>query len=510
MTGIRSNRFFNDAGFAQAASNLVEMFRPPTGAEASAWADANAKREEASRLAKYFDLSLNPETDWEMLDRAGIGAGRFNPSQSLEAVDRNNATQRYGYDNQATTSRANNAADNARMLQTNQLDNNRSLLGTLFQPLNPGQVRPELPSSLAAQYGMPDVTVPGVAGAPKPLSETEMKAGVQQRLIDSGEISNQMLVDAIVGERAPVEVAGPDGPRYMTPGAAVRTGAQPYDRPSAERVDNFLAVGEDGREVRFPGYVGPDGRIRDSNTGNPVPNVIRREGTGGGMSFEVDGQGGVRFSTGGDQTVSRQTDLQSQEAESARASSELTALFDNLRSDDLGVAGNVNDLLTNYAAQIYPDLARTDVAAARNQMKATTLGLARALVSDDRLSDADRRAANAVMVSDGLGESLPGARAKLASLIALNAYRQKFAGSIRTGAGPLPPLDRAMLGRLVDEGAISPRVAQTYATDVLSRVPHSPNGVIPGVDMPAQAPRSTAPAVAPQRLRFDANGNQVQ
>jgi hypothetical protein len=116
------------------------------------------------------------------------------------------------------------------------------------------------------------------------------------------------------------------------------------------------------------------------------------------------------------------------------------------------------------------------------------LSLAKALLGDDRLSDADRRAAKEVMVSGGLGESLPGAQAKLASLIALNAYRQKYANSVRTGGEALPPLDARMLGRLVDEGAISPRVAQTYARNVLSRGPQATSSPVPGVSIPSAIP----------------------
>ena len=38
----------------------------------------------------------------------------------------------------------------------------------------------------------------------------------------------------------------------------------------------------------------------------------------------------------------------------SRAVAELTTLFDTLRPDDLGVAGNVNELLTDYGAQMFP------------------------------------------------------------------------------------------------------------------------------------------------------------
>jgi len=117
------------------------------------------------------------------------------------------------------------------------------------------------------------------------------------------------------------------------------------------------------------------------------------------------------------------------------------------------------------------------------------------LVQDERLSDSDRRAANEVMVSGGLGESLPGAQARLATLVALSAYRKEFANNVRPGGQPMPPLDGAMLGRLVHKGAISPRVAKTYAATVLNRAgprdgttPRAGNEM-PTVNTPEEASR---------------------
>jgi len=178
--------------------------------------------------------------------------------------------------------------------------------------------------------------------------------------MEKGGLDDQLLIDRILGVQTPVKVDGPDGPTYMTPGEAVRTWASAYERPTAERLENYLAIGPNNEEKRFVGYVGPDGGIYDAATRRPVPNVIRKEGTGGGLSFETDGQGGIKLSTGnaaGNTTV-RVTDLQRQETEAGRAANELTALFDTLRPDDLGAAGNINELLTNYGAQMFPTLAR--------------------------------------------------------------------------------------------------------------------------------------------------------
>lgn len=481
---IRTNRFFNDPAFAQAASNLVELFRPPSGAEAAAWAEANLRKQKAEQLSDLFANPNQPD-----FDRRNIAIGNYAPTQSFYAQNQNDATTRRGQDVTATTSRLNNAADNQ-----------RSALVSLYGPLSEGQVRPAVPESLASVIGLP--AMPAVAGTPKPLNESEWTAQQNERLRQAGLISDQNLVDAVIGEETPVQALGPSGsPVFMSPGAAVRTGARPYEKPPTSNLDgdNYLAIGPDGQEARFVGRPDASGRIVDVNTGQPFPGqILRREGTGGGMSVELSKDGGFRMVTGNaaGQTNSRVTDLQRQEAEAGRAASELTSLFNVLRQDDVGIAGNVNEIATNYGAQFFPGLARPDVAGTRAQLSATTLSLAKALVGDDRLSDADRRAANEVMVSGGLGESLPGARAKLATLITLNAYRQKFANTVRTGGAPLQPLDGQILGRLIDENAISPDVASVYAANVLGRGPQATSSPLPGVNIPSRTPQAT-PAGAP-------------
>lgn len=547
MPTIKNSGYFNSPAFAQAASNLSALFEPPSGADAAGWATANAKRDEASRLKQFFDYRTDPNFDQQQFDRLGVASGAYEPDKSYYSVDQGNATTQRGQDVTAATSRSNNAADNVRAIEDRQMqeaaamqrlgvtdatsrsnntaDNERALevgrigsLADLYKPIGEGELRPEMPPQIASRFGV-EGGLPAVQGNPKPRSETEVQGGLVQQMRDAGLITDEMVTDRYAGDKTPVEAVGTDGkPQFMSPGAAVRTGAQPYVKPDDTKFDNYLAVGPDGQEKRFLGYVGANNQIFDSSTHQPVANVLRKEGTGGGMSFETDGQGGIKLSTGNaaGNTTARTTDLQRQEAEAGRAVSELTSLFGALRTDDVGVAGNLNEVLTNYGAQLIPSLARPDVAGTRAQLNATTLGIARSLVGDERLSDGDRRAAEAVMVDGGLGESLPGARAKLASLIVLSAYRQKYANTVRTGGERLPALNAGMLGKLVDEGAIPPDVAQTYSQNVLSRASQSPGGSIPGVnlgeDLNAVRDEFSLPpssSAAPRRLRFDENGNQL-
>lgn len=270
MSGIRANRYFNDPGIAQAASNLVGLFAPPSGSEASAWATANATRAEAARLAQLFQEGTTPS---ERAALTGIQGYGQTPQGFTYNVDQGNLT-----------SRANNAADNARALATNQLDNNTSLMKQYISPLSPGEVAPAVSGSLLDQFGLPAADLPARAGAPKPLSETELMAQERARLQAEGKLTDDMLLDAIVGERAPVQVVGPDGPRFMAPGAAARTGAAAFVNKGAEAkptVSNYRTPdGRNGTAV-----YDPELGLVDTQTRQPLP--------AGSQTFSAQSQGSV-------------------------------------------------------------------------------------------------------------------------------------------------------------------------------------------------------------------------
>lgn len=490
---IRANRHYHDPYIAQAAANLAGLFAPPSGGDAAGWATANARRAEMNRMGWLFDNPDDPTASRRAALTGVQGYGQT-PEGYRYGVDTQAATSRYGHDRTFDASRLNNADNNVRALEERRMQEAAAMERQLASPviLNPGQ-RAFLPPAVAETVDLSEI----LEGAPKPLSETEWKATQNQRLLDAGTLTDDDLMNAIAGDKTPVQAVGPNGkPVFMAPGAAVREGAQPYEAQSAERVDNYLAVGPNGEEIRFPGIVGPDGRIVDANTGQVVPNVIRKEGTGGGMSFEVDGQGGVRFTTGGGNTISQQTNLQGQRDAATQSAQELQTLFDNISAADVGVAGNLNDFLTNYGAQIWPDVARGDVTAMRTQLQAATMRLARSLSGDSRISESDRQTAREINAGVGFGESLPGAKAKLAALTVLHAYRAKFAGSLAAGGDPLPPINRSVVGQLVDDGAISPALAQTYVETMLSSSRGGPTQ-FPGA-APAPAQQSTpGPSAAP-------------
>lgn len=212
-----------DRGFA----NLAGLFAPPDSGELANYALARQRNEDAQRRAELFaragNAGITPE-EMQSLDQqmavvnGGWGQSRWkyglDDATTRRGQDMTAATALRGQDVDAETSRANNA-NTVR----------GSALADLYGPLSPGQVRPEVPASAAGMIGLP--AMPSVAGAPKPLSETEWNAQQNERLRQSGVITDQQFADMIMGKEAPVKVAGPNGPAFMSPGAAVRTGARP-------------------------------------------------------------------------------------------------------------------------------------------------------------------------------------------------------------------------------------------------------------------------------------------
>lgn len=229
---FKASPYFNSPQFSQAASNLMALFEPPSGADAAGWAAANAKKAEAARLAEQFGYLTNPTNQaspdfHQRADAYLLGTGGITPTQSFYAQDTNNATQRYGYDTQAATSRANNAADNQRAIQTNTADNARALevgqingLADLYKPVGEGEVRPAIPQDVAGRFGVAR-ELPAEQGREKPRSDAEVKGAILQTL-------PQELQQAAAFGSTPIEaIVTPDGARNVTRLDAI--GRQPVE-----------------------------------------------------------------------------------------------------------------------------------------------------------------------------------------------------------------------------------------------------------------------------------------
>lgn len=474
---------------------LSSLFAPPSAQDRSAYAKAAATREQSARLAElYSDPHLG---DW---DRRAIAAGLYNPTQSYYAQDQNDATARRGQDLnlQGTLGRTAMEQEGAmarQMAQPVLVNENQ----TAFLP---GQTQAAtglgnmLFGNINVGQGEVTTTPDGrtITGPEKPLTESELKATIlagmpieQQQAAAFGSTP----IEAIIMDGEPVNVTRPQA-----------LGQTPASGSDFSTPDNYLVVDERGETQPVLAHTDPrTGRIIAVDGTDITDRVVQRLGTGGGINFEVDGEGGIRFSTGGaGGTVSNTTSLLGSERENLRAANELSLLYDTITAADVGIAGNVNEFLTDYGAQLSPGIARSDVAATRAQLEAMSIQLARTLSGDSRISNMDREAAQRVMVDQGLGESLPGAKAKLAMLVVLHAYRSAFA-SDQLGGERLPPINGEVLGQLVDRGLVSPPVAQEFNQTVLARrqgagAPGS--GVNPGAQSPA-----SPEAVEPIRITSD-------
>lgn len=252
---IRSSRYYNDPNIGAAFENLASMFAPPDSGDAANYALAKERNQRSDIVAQ---LQQNPE--YAGFDMQAILADLYDPTSSFKKVGMDDATTRRGQDITASTSVTNNASDNQ-----------RALVEGMFGPLGQGQVRPELPDDLAAIFDLP--AMPAVAGLPKPMSDTEVVGGNRQRLIDGGQLTDDMLINEIMGA-VPVEnVVGPDGKPVIT-SRADAVGQQPFINQGAQaKPENAVAQLADGTQV--PAIQGDDGRWKHAQTGAELPADIQ-------------------------------------------------------------------------------------------------------------------------------------------------------------------------------------------------------------------------------------------
>lgn len=322
---IRANRF-NDPALGAAFDSIASIFAPPSAGDMAGYATAKAKKEEAARAAAMFDYARDPNYSRDMAERMAFGTGLVNGTNGYYAQDQNNATTQRGQDISARTAIQNNELDNTTArygvdrtydattrgqdvsartaiqnneldnttarygvdrtydattrgqdvtantaLATNAADNQRSFAETMFgTPLSQGQVMRPVPAGVAGMFGMDPIGA--AAGAPKPMSETEVLGQERLALQNSGMLTPDMQLESILGEQTPVKTVGPDGrPVFSTPGAAARTGAPAYTDPGSMAAKDLLSYqtpdGRTGSAVFNP----TDGTLTDEATGERLP-----------------------------------------------------------------------------------------------------------------------------------------------------------------------------------------------------------------------------------------------
>lgn len=254
--GVTKNGYYNDPNIGAAFENLGQMFAPPTAQDAYAAAKTAETRQKMDALSQYFAGTNDPTIDRDQLEKAAIGMGLYNPSQSYYSVDEGNKT-----------SRANNADNNATTIKTNQADNARAFAEARYGAVSEGATLPELPESVASMFSLPATDTPF--------------SGV----VKVGE-----------GEQAYMpQAAGSSGPPQVLKGTP--------KAPSGDQVFNYKRP--DG--VSGTGRYDPiQGKIVDTQTGAPIPEGAIKYSA----SLEGDSAG-----TGLAPTTANTTDANKQAAE---------------------------------------------------------------------------------------------------------------------------------------------------------------------------------------------------
>ncbi|WP_187277244.1 hypothetical protein, partial [Methylobacterium sp. WL103] len=189
MSGIRLSRFYNDPNIGKGFENLAGAFAPPDATDMLAGQKAVELRDKGARLAELYANPSDPN-----YDRRATLLGLQTGASSLEAVGLNNAT-----------TRATNAADNARALATNANTTRGSTIASLYGALSPGQIRPAVPDTIAGTIGLPPVAE--ARGADPAETEATLKAKILGGLPPAEQRAS------VLGSVPTENIATPQGPR---------------------------------------------------------------------------------------------------------------------------------------------------------------------------------------------------------------------------------------------------------------------------------------------------------
>lgn len=360
---------YNNPAIGQAFENIAGMFAAPSGSDAAGWALAKERSAEAARRQQLYEYARDPNYDPTTADRMGVLGGLYAPSQSREAVVMGDTTARRGQDVIAQTALTTNAADNARALQERQMQEAGAMQRDLAKPVIVAQdATAFIPGAVSDATGLPSV----LAGKASPLSETQMIAQIMgqqspetqagfvrdkfapelskvegmntQRLIDEGDVTDDMLRDAIIGKEAPVQVVGPDGaPRYSTPGEAVRTGAQPFINRGAEAAPTLRNYEAPGGKMGSARWDNQQRTWLDANT-----NAVLPEGT---VTFNGELSGGTSETGFGAQkaNLTKATDLEASVDAAAYRVKEMKSILQQ-NANVAGVPGRIKGVLQSLAS----------------------------------------------------------------------------------------------------------------------------------------------------------------
>lgn len=490
----RSNPYARDPALAQAFNNIASMFGPPSGADAAGFSAAAVNRQKAEQLKWLFENANDP-----LASARSAVTGIQNYGATPTGFMQTDATTRRGQDVTAGTQRENNIRDNARQMAV-----------TRYGPLSEGQVLPPMPASVAGMYALPaqeqpiagtmklgqgqDAVLPDgqrIEGPRKPLNESEVKGQERVDLRNRGVLNDQTLLETIVGDKAPVTVIGPDGktPVYSTPGAAaikqLPAAAVPSTTPE-NRKDAVAII--DGKQVAVTRA--PSGLQWQLADGTPIPPDAKimelPKATGSNEQLGLP-------------TTANNTAANNQAAEVSRALSILDIYEEliNKNPGAVGIVGAIRGTAQNLAASA-GDLAKSFGA------RAPQIGEAAAALQQGMKGVAPDFFDPAIPEADFLQGTLAYALARTENPSG-EVSRQAFERA----------LDRVRGGGLLanteaTRAAISAnrKVLQTQLQGIRTLRGQEQARTDAGYrEAPAPPKTMQTPAT---RLRFDANGNQMQ
>lgn len=327
---VRKNRYYNDPSIGEAFNNLATMYKVPTGTDMYGYAHAAATRAKEGRLSDFFKRAVDPSVPREVVDRYGVGVGAFNPNQSYYSVDQGNIT-----------SRANNAADNQRAIDTALIKERGDTDRSMLTPVGNNATR-FVPPRLAEMYSVPQHQVGAIELKPNEititpdgrrlegktqLSSDQVQANWMQDAAKNGDLT-QAAINAIIMKGVPLEVIRtPNGPRNAFRNEAA--GQEPVladDKIAKPQLANYRTPeGKEGSARHDP----VQGAWFDTQTGERLPAGVR--------TYSASLQGDKK-ALGLDPTTSNTTDANKRAAEVTRTLDTLD-LYEGLIRNNPGVVG---------------------------------------------------------------------------------------------------------------------------------------------------------------------------
>lgn len=492
---------YNDPAIREGLNNLAALFAPPSGAEMVASATMRAKQEEAARLA---DL------------HARAGRANLTPEE-MAIIDRQLAVQTGGFQNSqwrfkmddATTRRAQDVDASTKLRQT-EMQQAGDTTRKMLDPVAAGATR-FVPQSIARLYNVPGTQTgvvemkPGersvlpdgrtLEGAPKPLSSDETIAAVIGQELQRGGLTPRQVVGPKLG--SPVEVQRPDGSRgFATPGDAMLGGMTPAPAAGAAARKDGMALLPDGRRV--PVTRDPSGLQWQMQDGAAIPpdaqvfDLARPQGT--------NEQIGI--------TSSNTTEANRLRAAVVNADGIIRDIDGLVRNNPAatGLAANVisftQDLRQVLAefGQAFGGSASADAPISPQQLQAMASGVLDKIAPNQQYNPVYRQARAMLLELAYSNARMNNPNGEVSRFALEREIEQLGLGGVGNDQAVLAVLGNARnrLARALDQA------------DVLSgRKPGPTRESLSQPSAPA-APRPQTAPQAPARLRFDANGNQVQ